>query len=153
MDAYFKTFQLLFASICGSDILILIAGIVTVGCLLMTIWMAKSVEKNAKDWKTKRNSKFSNWLCQWLSKFYTLFVTMISIFPLLGMLGTVFGLLGLDLANGDMENIKNNFFIALTSTAWGIIFSVIFKLIHAWWADYMEQQIELAKRLTDDLEG
>lgn len=56
---------------------------------------------------------------------------MISIFPLLGMLGTVIGLLGLDLASGDMDNIKNNFFIALTSTAWGIIFSVIFKVAHA----------------------
>ena len=47
------------------------------------------------------------------------------------MLGTVFGLLGLDLTNGDMSNIRDNFFIALTSTAWGIIFSVFFKIFDA----------------------
>ena len=80
-----------------------------------------------------------------------LFVTMISIFPLLGMLGTVIGLLGLDLASGDMDNIKNNFFIALTSTAWGIIFSVIFKIAHAWISDDVEEQIEIAKKLAEEI--
>lgn len=68
------------------------------------------------------------------------------------MLGTVIGLLGLDLASGDMDNIKNNFFIALTSTAWGIIFSVIFKVGHAWIADNVEEQIETAKKLAEKSE-
>ena len=73
---------------------------------------------------------------------------MITIFPLLGMLGTVSGLLGLDLANGDMDNIKNNFFIALTSTAWGIVFSVIYKIINALFSSGIEEQIENAKQLS-----
>ena len=30
-------------------------------------------------------------------------------------------------SSGDMENVKANFFAALTSTAWGIIFSILFK--------------------------
>ena len=63
------------------------------------------------------------------------------------MLGTVFGLLGLDLASGDMENIKNNFFIALTSTAWGIIFSVFFKILDAVFLDDIEKQVESAMNL------
>ena len=96
--------------------------------------------------------KFSKYLLDGTSRFYTLFVTMISIFPLLGMLGTVVGLLGLDLESGDMNNIKNNFFIALTSTAWGIVFSVIFKLIHAFIADDVEEQIEIAKKLSEESE-
>jgi len=86
----------------------------------------------------------------WFFKFvYTLFVTIISLFPLLGMLGTVNGLLGLDLANGDMENIKVNFFAALTSTAWGIIFSVIFKILHAFQVDKCEDLLDKVKSLRD----
>mgnify|MGYP003299639100 CR=1 FL=1 len=81
-----------------------------------------------------------------------LLITVISVFPLLGMFGTVIGLLGLDLTTGDMENIRTNFFIALTSTAWGIIFSVIFKVFHAVIADFVEEQIELSKKLTDYIE-
>ena len=81
---------------------------------------------------------------------YNLFVTGISVFPLLGMFGTVSALLGLDLSVGDMTNIKNNFFIALTSTAWGIIFSIIFKLVHALTVDYFERKIKESSELESD---
>lgn len=95
---------------------------------------------------------FSKFLNSWLNVTYTLFITFISIFPLLGMLGTVMALLGLDLSVGDMTNIKNNFFDALTSTAWGIIFSVFFKIIHAPFANYIENQIEDSKKMSDEYE-
>ena len=63
---------------------------------------------------------------------YTLFITLISIFPLLGMLGTVLALLGLDMSSAEaISSAKNNFFGALTSTAWGIIFAVGFKIVNA----------------------
>ena len=75
------------------------------------------------------------------SKIHTVFLAILSCFPLLGMFGTVKGLLGLDLATGDMENIKNNFFIALTSTAWGILFSMGYKILHA----IIEDDIEIKK--------
>ena len=81
---------------------------------------------------------------------YTLTLTFISCFPLFGMLGTVNGLLGLDLANGDMTNIKNNFFIALTSTAWGIMFSIIFKILNGFASDLIDSQIEWAKKKLDN---
>lgn len=67
-----------------------------------------------------------------LNSNYTLFITLISIFPLLGMLGTVIGLLGLDMSGAEaISNAKDSFFTALTSTFWGIIFAVLFKIINA----------------------
>ena len=88
-------------------------------------------------------------MLRWTERFYTLFLTTVSLFPLLGMLGTVWGLLNLDLSSGDMENVKANFFAALTSTAWGIIFSILFKLINAWVSDGIETTIEKARRLIE----
>ena len=153
MSQYIETFGKLKESIMGSDFLILLVAIIDFVLLLLTLWMAKTIKRKANAWRRKKNVEFSGFLLSGVSKFYTLFVTIISLFPLLGMLGTVFGLLGLDLASGDMTNIKNNFFIALTSTAWGIIFSVIFKIIHAMVADEIEEQIETAKALTEELKN
>ena len=141
------------ASIIKNDIIILGFAIICAIIMIVSFALAKSVDKRKKDWIRQRNSTFTKYILNGLRVFYTLFVTLITIFPLLGMLGTVFGLLGLDLATGDMENIKNNFFIALTSTAWGIIFSVIFKVCHALVADFIEEQIEVAKKLTDEMIG
>lgn len=152
MSIYADAFHKLRESILGNDFLILLAGIVAFVFMMITLVLAKAIRLRTKEWKRNKNIKFSKFLLHGTSKFYTLFVTMISIFPLLGMLGTVIGLLGLDLASGDMDNIKNNFFIALTSTAWGIIFSVIFKVAHAWIADNVEEQIETAKKLAEELE-
>ncbi len=55
---------------------------------------------------------------------YSLFVNITGIFPLLGILGTVVSLLGLV---SDMENVTGNFYGALTSTFWGLIFAIGFK--------------------------
>ena len=83
---------------------------------------------------------------------YTLFITLISIFPLLGMLGTVIALLGLDMSTAEaISNAKNNFFGALTSTAWGIIFAVVFKIINARFfadvEDLIQRHLSLIKKL------
>ena len=83
---------------------------------------------------------------------YTLFITLISIFPLLGMLGTVLALLGLDLSNADaISNAKNNFFGALSSTAWGIIFAIIYKIVNARMfsdvEDLIQRHLSLIKKL------
>ena len=56
---------------------------------------------------------------------YSLFVNMTAIFPLLGILGTVISLLPM-VAN--MADMQTNFFAALTSTLWGLVFSIIFKV-------------------------
>ena len=60
-------------------------------------------------------------------KYYGWFVNMVSVFPLLGMIGTVLALLSLDLSSNN-DSITNNFFGALTSTFWGAVFGTGFKL-------------------------
>jgi biopolymer transport protein ExbB/TolQ len=81
---------------------------------------------NNPDWAAEVRAKLNWW--------YTFFLTMISVFPLLGMFGTVAALLNLDFSDiaGSLDNVKTDFFHALTSTAWGIVFSVLFKLLNAW---------------------
>lgn len=49
-----------------------------------------------------------------------------------------------------MENIKSNFFMALTSTAWGIICSVGFKIADARNLDAIEYEISAAERFIEN---
>lgn len=66
------------------------------------------------------------------------FVTGISIFPLLGLFGTVKALLSIDFST-EMANTQAHFFDALTSTACGIIFAVFFKIVNAVVAPCMDR--------------
>ena len=59
-------------------------------------------------------------------KLYSIFVNMTGIFPLLGILGTVVSLLGLV---ADDTNVTGNFYGALTSTFWGLVFAIAFKFM------------------------
>lgn len=59
-------------------------------------------------------------------KLYSLFVNLTGIFPLLGILGTVVSLLGMV---SDNTNVTGNFYGALTSTFWGLVFAIIFKFL------------------------
>lgn len=59
-------------------------------------------------------------------KLYSLFVNLTGIFPLLGILGTVVSLLGMV---ADSTDITGNFYGALTSTFWGLVFAIIFKFL------------------------
>ena len=66
---------------------------------------------------------------------YALFSNLTAIFPLLGILGTVISLLPMV---ADMGNLENNFFAALTSTFWGLVFAIAFKLCDAFLSARME---------------
>ncbi len=57
---------------------------------------------------------------------YSVFVNLTGIFPLLGILGTVTSLLSLI---ADTSDITGNFYGALTSTFWGLVFAIIFKFL------------------------
>jgi len=59
--------------------------------------------------------------------FYHIFDTINGIFPLLGILGTIIGLLRM--VGVDSGIVMSNFTIALTSTFWGLVFSIAFKAI------------------------
>ena len=79
---------------------------------------------------------------------YTIFIALISIFPLLGMLGTVLALLNLDIS-GNTELMKNNFFQALDTTMWGIVYAAVFKFANAFAQTPIEAQITKAKLLLE----
>lgn len=59
-------------------------------------------------------------------KWYTIFGTITGIFPLMGILGTVISLLSMV---GDKADIQGGFFMALTSTFWGLVFAIIYKFL------------------------
>lgn len=67
--------------------------------------------------------------------FYSVFSNVTAIFPLLGILGTVVSLLPMVAALSDMQQ---NFFAALTSTFWGLVFAIIFKLLDGFLAARLE---------------
>lgn len=57
---------------------------------------------------------------------YSIFANITAIFPLLGILGTVVSLLPMV---ADLADMQQNFFAALTSTFWGLVFAILFKLL------------------------
>ena len=141
-----EVFNKLGQSILSNDLYILCAAFIELFLFLLAWILASGIIVEFEK-KKERKKRCSNSL---LINVYNLFSTGISIFPLLGMFGTVTALLGLDLSVGDMTNIKNNFFSALTSTAWGIVFSIIFKLLHAWKEYYFEKKIEESTKLMEE---
>ena len=58
--------------------------------------------------------------------FYSAFINITAIFPLLGIFGTVWSLIPMVENLADMQQ---NFFAALTSTFWGLVFAIVFKLL------------------------
>ncbi len=150
MKSYADTANKLTDSILRNDRLILYFAIANLVLLVFLLGWAVSRLRNEKVKLSDDDKKKIRRQGQICGILYNIFITIITMFPLLGMFGTVSGLLGLDLANGDMENIKNNFFIALTSTAWGIIFSIIYKLLNAIFGEFIENKINVAKKVMPD---
>ncbi len=64
-----------------------------------------------------------------MNKYYALYVNITTMFPLMGMLGTVYSLLPMVDTLGTSST--DAFFSALTSTFWGIIAALVFKLLDA----------------------
>lgn len=141
----------LFSSLVTTDSYILWVAIIALALWIISWLYARNVRQKVAAWKVNRNPSFSSHVHNILSVLYTVFTAVITMFPLLGMLGTVMALLSVDLAAGNMDNVKVNFFSALTSTAWGIIFSVIFKFINALSCGFVEQQIEDARKVSEEI--
>lgn len=64
-----------------------------------------------------------------MNKYYARFINFTTMFPLLGMLGTVWALIPMVNTIGNANT--SNFFSALTSTAWGIIAAMVYKGLDA----------------------
>jgi chemotaxis protein MotA len=139
----------MFSSIVSSDTIILIMAVIT-GIIFGDLRKKKNeFANNMPQWKHERRFKKISAKADSLKKWHNIFVTLISFFPLLGMLGTVIALLKLDLTEAN-DSVKNNFFDALTSTAWGIVFSLIFKGANAFIETEIQDHIDKAEKLLED---
>ena len=118
-------------SILSNDIYILFFAFLTIALIIAVMVFAGQVDDQINNHRKETTERFAGHLSEWLSIFYNLFTTMITIFPLLGMFGTVGALISINIISGDHTGFQQNFFSALTSTAWGIVFPILFKIVNA----------------------
>lgn len=96
----------------------------------------KNLSKDAKE-AIKKNTKEPEKLTagdllkyrEKMNRWYAFYTNITTLFPLLGMLGTVVSLIPMVKAIGSEST--GLFFSALTSTFWGIVCAMIFKLLDA----------------------
>ncbi len=138
--------KVLFGSLGENIIIIVFAVAEAIIAAFIKIFNDGYYKKIFKSGQEKNNIDFNYKLVDIL---YSLFVTIISIFPLLGMLGTVASLVTLDMS-GDMSVVQDKFFLALTSTAWGIVFAIVFKIVNAVIQTKTEDNLEKAKRALEN---
>ena len=150
----------LLQSIVSSDIYILFFCFAALFVAFRVSRLTKNVDNDIYDWEEKSDELSNNpektnkiFDCyKHLNRSYTVFIALISIFPLLGMFGTVTALLSIDMSDAETINTaKSSFFNALTSTTWGIIFSVGFKMANAYFfsdvEDLIQRLLALKKKL------
>ena len=77
---------------------------------------------------------------------YTLYVNISAVFPLFGILGTVIALIGIQ---GSFGAADDNFRVALTSTFWGLVFSIIFKFLQTIVENKLDEGAREAERCLD----
>jgi chemotaxis protein MotA len=82
--------------------------------------------------------------------YYSLFSSINSAFPLLGMLGTILSLL--NMVDLSQQNVTLNFTVALTSTFWGLVFALAFKALDATLNPMVEQNRENLKMLLERID-
>ena len=125
----------------AADWYIFVCAVFAVGCLFVIRYANKAVDRSFELWKSENH--YSNFIYKALTLSDSVFVTLIRIFPLLGMLGTVKSLLLLNFTDENaILHARNSFFDALTSTAWGIIFAIVFKIVNAFISKHTEDNIE-----------
>lgn len=71
---------------------------------------------------------------------YTLYANITAIFPLMGIFGTVCSLIGLSPG----ADTANNFFIALDTTIWGLVFAMAFKVADSFISSKLERALDEA---------
>ncbi|MBR1723880.1 MAG: MotA/TolQ/ExbB proton channel family protein, partial [Ruminococcus sp.] len=140
-----EVIKTLLESIFSNDILILIFGILTAAVYMYVRYKNAELKTELEklpdnlDWALKIKKKLTTW--------HTVFTTAITIFPLLGMLGTVASLISVGQvdfsATADMSAIKSSFFQALTYTAWGIIFAIGFKIANSFIQSDIDDNLEV----------
>lgn len=134
-------FEKMMHSIGASDTYILIAAVIVLLAFILVIVFCRTLTRILEESRRKYNAPGAQMPYRFLNMLYEIFLTGITIFPLLGLFGTVRALLGLDLTD-DLAGAQQHFFDALTSTAWGIVFAVIFKCANAFISSWVEHTLE-----------
>lgn len=103
---------------------------------------------NNPDWADKLRKKLNKW--------YSVFTSSITLYPLLGMFGTVISLINVgnvdfSQASESLNAIKGDFFTALTSTAWGIIWAAVFKIRNSFLQPKVEDDMRVITSLVEKL--
>ena len=114
---------------------------------IMAYNRSKDLEKNID---SKSEKKFKKDYYDKAARWYLAFTTLITIFPLLGMLGTVTALYSIDITGG-AGIPQNEFFKALGTTILGIVLSVIFKCVNIFIESDIEAQLTKASRMLEKL--
>ena len=131
-----EAISVLFSNFSFWDILIFIIAIIDLGIFILYrvsvinlenylgqkegVGYLPSVNSNNAPDPRQVSKKLSSSLS--ISTFYT---NLTSLFPMFGILGTVMSLLPMV----GTENMDSNFTVALTTTAWGIFFAIIYKAV------------------------
>ncbi|MBQ2802314.1 MAG: MotA/TolQ/ExbB proton channel family protein [Lachnospiraceae bacterium] len=89
----------------------------------------KALKENTKKEKHRLTANELLKYREKMNKYYALYSNLTTMFPLLGMLGTVVSLI--PMVNSIGAAATESFFAALTSTFWGIIAALIFKGLDA----------------------
>ena len=134
--------QVIWSNLAGFDLIIFVAAVMNGACYALTrhytdrlyrklhlvVFVPSHQEEPEEVTKAIRDLDEGEYvtLRKRSESFYSLFVNLTSIFPLLGILGTVISLLPMV---SEMAEMQQNFFAALTSTFWGLVFSIIFKVL------------------------
>ena len=120
---------ILFSNIYKYDMIIFVAALINLFVYFFTMSRARRLydvmHPMAKARNTMQEAKIVD-MRKATTSAYTTYINITAIFPLLGILGTVMSLLNMA---QDLENVQVNFFAALTSTFWGLIFAIFYKLI------------------------
>ena len=134
--------QVIWSNLAGFDLLIFVAAVLNGVCwyfarlytdrlyqkLHLVVFVPSHQEEPEEVTKAIRDLDENEYvqLRKRSESLYSLFVNLTGIFPLMGILGTVVSLLPMV---SEMADMQQNFFAALTSTFWGLVFSIIFKLL------------------------
>lgn len=149
--------EAIFKNLLGFDMIIMLLAVLDSGVFYMAY---KAAQKLAKDlssdglWQADIRRDGSSSGRQLADKeiislrnkaelWYTWYVNISAVFPLLGILGTVIALIGM---HGSAMTADNSFLIALTSTFWGLIFSIVFKSMQTLIEAKLDEGVREAER-------
>ena len=124
-----KIIPIVLSNIYGFDGIIFVAALINLFVYFFTVSRARRLydvlHPTAKAKNSLNEAKVVD-MRRSVTSAYAMYINITAIFPLLGILGTVMSLLNMA---QDMSNVQTNFFSALTSTFWGLIFAIFYKLI------------------------